>query len=105
MLDRVAQRCPWQSSSILIQEAQQPRQILFSCFANPASYSLLDQICLIMSKNLGDFEGIIQVALPDEIIRADNRRPALPQIFRARQFIKNIAWLIKQVATNHIGCT
>jgi glutamyl/glutaminyl-tRNA synthetase len=63
----------------------------------------MDQILLVMQQDLSKRKGIGDIALPDKVAGADDRRPALPNILRARKRIEDIARFCKEVAADHIG--
>jgi hypothetical protein len=58
----VAQHRARHGCGVLVEDAQEPSVVLLSGLAQPASCGLVDQVLLVAEQDLGDPEGVGEVA-------------------------------------------
>src|SRR5262245_45466010 len=81
---------------MFVQKVEQSLPIAFAGFAQPATGRLVDQVVRVSDQDFSQLKSVINVTLPDETPGADDRGASLPDIFRARQFVKDLAWLVQK---------
>jgi hypothetical protein len=54
--------------------------VAVSRFTQHPANRLVNQVVRIVQQDVGDAEGLVQIALPDEAMRRHDGNPALPQI-------------------------
>src|SRR5437867_3102410 len=74
VLDRVAQSGAWHCRRMSIQESRQLLWIFLTCFAQPSSRCLMDQVLVVCQQQLGYFESVCYVTLSHKIVSTDDRR-------------------------------
>jgi hypothetical protein len=56
----------------------------------------------VVEQHLGDPEGVVHVALPDEEVGADDGGAPFPHVLRARQLVEDVARFVGQVAADYV---
>ena len=85
------------------QEPSQRRAVTLPRLPQHPAHRLVNQIVLVMEKDVGDSERVAQLTSPDEILRRDNGNATLPQVRRPGQSPKRRATPILQIAANDRG--
>jgi len=66
---------------MFIQKTQQSLPIMLSGLAQPTAGGLMNQVVVIGNQYFGKLKSVVDVALSEEIPRADDRGAAFPDIF------------------------
>src|SRR5689334_8452477 len=90
---------------MLVQKLQKPRAIFVTRKAEHPTGSFVNEVFVVAEQQLGDLVSVVQLTSTNEISSADDRRAALPHVLRTRELVKNLAWLVEQVAADDMNRT
>jgi hypothetical protein len=85
---------------MFFQKIQKSLPIMLSGLAQPTACGLMNQIMAIGKQYFRKLKSVVDVALSDEIPGADDRGPAFPEIFRAGQFVQNLARFVGEISAD-----
>ena len=77
MFDGVAQGRARHGRRVPVEESVQLLRVALARFADPAADGLVDEGVLVVGENVGDIEGVLDVASSDECVRCDDRSAPL----------------------------
>src|SRR5918994_1407519 len=102
MLYGVAEHRARHRRGVSVEEGSQSPAVLLARLAQPAAGGLVDQILLVVEQHLGDPEGVVHIAVPDEEVGADDGGAAFPHVLGARQLVEDLARFVGQVAADDV---
>src|SRR5438552_3404297 len=84
-LDGIPQRRARHATGVHLEKDQQPSLVALPDLAQHPADSLVHQVLSVVQQQLGDLQRVIEVALPDEMVRGDHRDAPPPDALRARE--------------------
>lgn len=61
---------------------------------------LVYEVVVVVDEDLGDCEGVVEIALADEAHGAEHGDAAVPEVFGASEFVEDVARLVGEVAAD-----
>ena len=101
LFNGVAKHGSGHSGNVSVQEPDEHQFGSFAGFADPACHGFVNQVMVVIHEEFGNLEGVADIALPDEMVGADNGCSAAPTHFLTSQVLYNLPGFVKQPPTTY----